>query len=44
MTTLDFLKKIGAVTLPEKVIRQVEDDTNKSRGTAKKQTPVRPAN
>lgn len=43
MTTLDFLKKIGAVTLPEKIIRQAEDNTNKPRATSKKQIPVRPA-
>jgi hypothetical protein len=36
MTTLEFLKKIGAVTVPDKVIQQAEENTKKDREAGKK--------
>lgn len=43
MTTLEFLKKIGAVTVPDKVIQQAEENTKKDREAAKKDAAVKGA-
>jgi hypothetical protein len=43
MTQLEFLKRIGAVTVPEGIIRRAEENSNKSREIKKDDAPVKPA-
>jgi len=43
MTTLEFLKKIGAVTVPDRVIQQAEENTKKDRDAGKKDATLKSA-
>jgi hypothetical protein len=43
MTQLEFLKKIGAVTVPERIIRQAEENSDKPRETKNDDSTAKPA-